>query len=102
VRSQSGGAIGGGGRELEHRSRVAGCLGMVRQSRQIASSARRVAQRVERCPVQAGTSVRVDRLLHCHARQLVPERHGLSFRAQHAGREAVVERIERVASDGLE
>jgi hypothetical protein len=102
VRSQSGGAVGGGGRELEHRGRVVGCLGMMREPRQVARSARRVAQRLERGPVQAGTPVRVDRLLHCDPRQLVPERHGRSVGAQHARREAVVERIERVAGDRLE
>ena len=90
MRSDRGGTLGRSWRELQYRRRVLCRLGMVRQPRQIAPSARRVAQRLQDGAVQAGAPVGVDRLLDRHPRQLVPERTG-PVGAQHAGREALLQ-----------
>ena len=91
-----------GRREAQHRVRVAGGLGVVREPRGIGNTGRRGRERRERIAVQRRPAVRRQRLLDRHAGELVAEGDALGGPGQHARAEAFVEAGELLPRQRLE
>ena len=75
---------------------------MVRETREIKRTVTRRPSCTQYCSMQRHTAERVDRLFDRDSGQLVPERDGMVLGTQHPGREAFIERVQRVAGDRIE
>ena len=97
-----GGALCRRGRVLEHRIRVSGRVGMIREPRQIGATARRVLEGAEGLAVQLQPAVRRQRLFDREASELVTERDAFRDRCEHAGRETLLEPVDGIIGERLE
>ena len=101
-RAQRGGARSRRRRELEHRFRVAGSLGVVREPGEVRIPVRRVLERRERLPVQLEAAVRRQRFLDREAGELVPERDAAGHGREHARGETFLDSVQSTVGERLE